>query len=147
MSELATNAEDRKVVSRDDAEDVGRIKAFVLDDAVRRVVALQVSGRKRGAELVDWSRVTGFGPDAVVVDAADARRKTQDDRERDTVRGDVAVLGAAVIDDRGDRCGTVRDFRFDTESGDIEAVLGEGEEWGPDDVISLGTFALVVRHR
>jgi uncharacterized protein YrrD len=147
MSELATHAEGRKVVSRADAESVGEVKAFVLDETVHRIVALHVAGRERNAQLVDWDAVTGFGPDAVVIADDGALHKVSDDHERAMVRGDVPALGAMVIDDLGDRQGVVRDFRFDPGSGAIESIIGDEAEWTPDDVRALGSFALVVRHR
>lgn len=146
MSELATHAEGRKVVSRKDAEDVGEVKALVLDEEVRRIVALHVAGRERNAQLVDWDAVAGFGPDAVVITGGDAVHKVNDERERAMVRGDVPALGALVIDDVGDRQGVVRDLRFDPDTGVIESIIGDAGEWVPDDVRALGSFALVVRH-
>lgn len=44
MSELLSAAHGRKVLSRDDAEDVGDVKTAVFEDRVQRIVALHVSG-------------------------------------------------------------------------------------------------------
>jgi uncharacterized protein YrrD len=146
MSEFVTQASGRKVVSRADAEVAGQIKSFVFDERVQRIQALHVSGRTRNAELVEWQDIVGFGPDAVVI-AADRLREVNDERERDAVRHRVDLIGAVVLDDKGDQHGNVRDLRFDAQSGEVEVVIGDQEEWNADQVLALGTFALVVRRR
>jgi uncharacterized protein YrrD len=147
MSELLSAAEGRKVLSRDDAEDVGTVKTAVFDARVQRIVSLHVSGAKRKAELVEWTDVAGFGPDAVVITSADRLREAHDD-ESAAVSRKINPLGARLLDDLGDQHGAVRDVRFNPESGLVEAIIGAGgEEWQPDEVYALGSFALVVRHR
>jgi uncharacterized protein YrrD len=146
MSEFVTQASGRKVVGREDAEVAGQIKSFVFDERVQRIQALHVSGRTRNAELVEWQDIVGFGPDAVVI-AADRLREVNEERERDAVRHRVDVIGAVVLDDKGDQHGSVRDLRFDPQSGEVEVVIGDHDEWSPDEVLALGTFALVVRGR
>ena len=113
---------------------------------MQRIQALHVSGRTRNAELVEWQDIVGFGPDAVVI-AADRLREVNDERERDAVRHRVDLIGAVVLDDKGDQHGNVRDLRFDPQSGEVEVVIGDHDEWSPDEVVALGTFALVVRGR
>ena len=146
MTELLTAAEGRKVLTRDDAESVGKVKTAVFDGRVQRIVSLHVSGAKRKAELVGWDDVVGFGPDAVVIASADRLREAHDD-ESQAVRRKVNPLGARVIDDLGDQHGIVREVRFDPESGNVEAIVGDAGEWQPHEVHALGSFALVVHHR
>jgi uncharacterized protein YrrD len=146
MSELLSAAQGRKVLSRDDAENVGSVKTAVFDDRVQRIVSLHVSGGKRKAALVAWTDIAGFGPDAVLIASADRLREAHDD-ESDAVRRKVNPLGTRVLDDRGDQHGVVRDIRFDPESGHVEAIIGDDGEWEPNQVCALGGFALVVRHR
>jgi len=146
MSEMLSAAEGRKVLSRDDAEDVGSVKTAVFDDRVQRIVSLHVSGRRRHAALVEWADIAGFGPDAVVIASVDRLREAHDD-ESDAVRGKIDPPGARILDDAGDQHGVVRDIRFDPDSGHVEAIVGDGGEWQPHEVCALGSFALVVRHR
>ena len=47
MTELLTAAEGRKVLTRDDAENVGKVKTAVFDGRVQRIVSLHVSGANR----------------------------------------------------------------------------------------------------
>jgi uncharacterized protein YrrD len=146
MSELLSAAHGRKVLSRDDAEDVGDVKTAVFDDRLQRIVSLHVSGARRKAQLVAWEDVVGFGPDAVVIASAERLREPNDD-ESDAVRHKTDPVGALVIDDLGDRHGVDNDIRFDPESGSVEAIVGDEAEWQPSEVCGLGTFGLVVRHR
>lgn len=146
MTESLTAAEGRKVLSRDDAEDVGTVRTVIFDDRVQRVVALHVTGSKRKAGLVDWADVVGFGPDAVVIAGVDRLRGAHED-EAQAVRRKLNPLGARIIDDFGDQKGIVRDVRFDPASGNVEAIVGDGGEWHPNELCALGSFALVVRHR
>jgi uncharacterized protein YrrD len=147
MSELLSGAEGRKVLSRDDAEDVGKVKSAVFDRRVQRILSLHVAGGKRKAELIDWADVAAFGPDAVLIASADRLHEAGDEHESDSVRGKIHPLGARVIDDLGDHHGVVRDIRFDPSSGTVEAIIGDDREWQPQEVCALGSFALVVRHR
>ncbi|MFN0090000.1 MAG: PRC-barrel domain-containing protein [Acidimicrobiales bacterium] len=146
MSELLSAAHGRKVLSRDDAEDVGDVKTAVFDDRVQRIVALHVSGGRRKAQLVAWEDVVGFGPDAVVITSAERLREAHDD-ESAAVRRKINPIGALVIDDHGDQHGVVNDIRFDPESGSVEAIIGDDADWRPSEVCALGSFGLVVRHR
>jgi uncharacterized protein YrrD len=146
MSELLSASHGRKVLSRDDAEDVGEVKAVVFDDRLQRIASLHVSGARRKAQLVAWEDVVGFGPDAVVITSAERLREADDD-ETAAVRRKAGPVGALVIDDLGDQRGMVKDIRFDPGSGSVEAIVGEGTEWQPSEVCALGSFGLVVRHR
>jgi uncharacterized protein YrrD len=146
MSELLSASHGRKVLSRDDAENIGEVKAAIFDDRLQRIVSLHVSGARRKALLVMWDDVVGFGPDAVVITSEERLREADDD-ESDAVRRKAGPIGALVIDDLGDRQGAVIDIRFDAESGGVEAIVGDEDEWQPSEVCALGSFGLVVRHR
>jgi uncharacterized protein YrrD len=119
----------------------------VFDHSLQRIVSLHVSSKKRHAELIDWSDVTGFGPDAVVIESAGRLHEVRDDHESDAVHRKIDPIGARVLDDLGDQHGVVRDIRFDPESGIVEAIVGDSGEWAPGEVWALGSFALVVRRR
>jgi sporulation protein YlmC with PRC-barrel domain len=144
MSELVTAALDRKVVARDDAEEVGRVKTFVFDDRLQRIVSVQVTGSKRKPGLVAWQDVVGFGPDAVIVSSAEALRPPEDDHEAAVARHKIEPVGALVLDDRGDAHGTALDVRFDPGTGAVEAVIGADREWDATCVRGFGSFAIVV---
>jgi uncharacterized protein YrrD len=140
----------RRVVSATSAEEIGELKAVVVDQPPRRIVAVQVAGSKRKPAMVGWSDLAGFGPDAVMVGSEDAVRRTADDAETGAARGELSLLGARVLDDAGDEHGVVDDVAFDAETGALVAVTtagaGElGSRFEAADLLGFGTYALVVR--
>ena len=146
MSELLSAAEGRKVLSQDDAEDVGTVKTAVFDARVQRIVSLHVSG----ASASRTGRVDRHRRFRSRRGRHHERRSVREahDDESAAVSRKINPLGARLLDDLGDQHGAVRDVRFNPESGLVEAIIGAGgEEWQPDEVHALGSFALVVRHR
>ena len=67
MSDRFAAATGRKVVSRASAEELGELAHIVVDVKLRRV-ALLVVGKRRKALLVAWEHVSGFGPDAIMIE-------------------------------------------------------------------------------
>lgn len=133
------------VMARDTAEEVGAVRRFVVDPASRRITALHVTGRKKKARLVDWEALTGFGPDAVVVGAADALRGPADGRERAVVSGNLDLDGRLVLSDRGDQLGTVTDIEFDESTGELRTIVMGDAELPADRLRQVGRFCLLVR--
>lgn len=135
----------REVVAVATAENIGEVKAVVLDRAATRVERIQVGGRKRSPELVDWSRVERVGADAVMVASADAVHESRQDEPDDLyVRGDIAIVGARVLDVSGRLRGVVTDVHIAERSGEIRAFMTDQGRVPADAVRSLGTFALVI---
>lgn len=132
-----------RVVSRASADELGRLEGVVLDVAGRRVGAVQV-GKGRKATVVAWGDVTGFGPDAIVVAGDDVLRAPDDDRAARTVKGDLAVLGARVLDDAGNLLGQVDDVELDEASGAVLHLTVGDQRVDADRIRGLGSFALVV---
>ncbi|HWC12944.1 MAG TPA: hypothetical protein VG455_17190, partial [Acidimicrobiales bacterium] len=85
----------RRVVARDTAETVGEVQGAVVDVPTLRLVAIQV-GKGRKARVVDWSSLSGVGPDAVVVRTESALRPPAGEREEGFVKGGLPLLGARV---------------------------------------------------
>lgn len=134
----------RRVIASDTADEIGEVKAFVVDRSGRSIDRVQVAGRARHARLIDWSDIATFGPDAVMVVAHDAVHEPADDRDAEVVRGNVEVLGARILDTAGFEHGTVTDLRFDPRSGDIVGVVAGDASIDRQRIRSLGTWALVV---
>lgn len=133
----------RTVVARDSAETMGDLAGAVVDAASRRIVALQV-GKGHKAKLVDWTSVVGLGADAVVVEGADSLRDPDGEREPAVVKGDIALLGARVLTDRGDELGRLDDVEVDPATGEVlTLVTGEIRVPGPG-LRALGHYAIVV---
>ena len=140
----------RRGVSTESAEELGELKAVVVDQPPRRIVSLQVAGSKRKPALVDWADLSGFGPDAVMVRSEDALRGSADDVEAAAAKGQVSLLGARVLDDAGDERGIVDDVLFDAESGALVGITtagdrGRGTAFAVADLLAFGSYALVVR--
>jgi sporulation protein YlmC with PRC-barrel domain len=138
-----SEAENLTVISRSSAERLGEIRRLVIDPSIRKVVAAQVSGRRK-RQVVSWGRFTGFGPDAAVVDADDAVRDPIGDREERTVKGELDALDKLVLTDRGDACGKVRDIEFDAETGELLSVITEQDSIDGSRLRTIGSYAVIV---
>ena len=140
----------RRVVSAATAEEIGQLKAVVIDRPPRRIVSVQVAGSKRKPGLVEWSDLSGFGPDAVMVVSEDGIRGVADEVESGSACGELSLLGARILDDAGDECGVVDDVVFDPTTGVLVGVTAAGAAGGSDtfaadQLLAFGSYALVVR--
>jgi uncharacterized protein YrrD len=134
----------RRVVAVDTAEDVGTVKAFVLDHTGRHITHLHVAGGRRSAQLVNWSDLTAFGSDAVMVASQDAVTDSVQERADEMVRGHVEAIGARVLDTAGFEHGTVTDIQFDPDNGTVLAAVGVDSRWPGDTIRALGSYALII---
>jgi uncharacterized protein YrrD len=134
------------VYAKDSADEVGRVIRYVIAPATHRVAAVHVAGRRRRAQLVDWSSIVGFGPDAVVVDSAGSLRPAGDDHERRVTSGALDLPGRRVLTDSGYDIGELTDVDFDESSGVLELVRTTRTTVGGDGLLAIGTYAVVVRH-
>lgn len=134
----------RRVVAVDTAEDIGTVKAFVLDQTGRRITQLHVAGGRRSAQLVNWSDLTAFGSDAVMVASQRAVTDSVQERADEMVRGHVETLGARVLDTGGFERGTVTDIEFDPDDGTVLAAVGVDSRWAGDAIRALGSYALII---
>ena len=137
-----SEADGHKIVSTSTAGTVGKVSGFVVDPATRSVRALEVRKADSGDVLL-WSRVTRFGPDAVTVAGPDAITEADEDVTR--MRGkDHQLVGKRVLSTEGDELGTVTDVVFDGDSGAVNLLeLGEVEVAGVR-LRGVGSYAVVV---
>ncbi len=142
MSERFAAAVGRKVISRSSAEALGPLTHLVVDVPGRRVSRLVV-GKGRRAQVVDWERVSGFGPDAVILDTDDALRTPADD-ERGLARGDLDMVGRRALSERGNEAGTIDDVIFDPASGEVLAVVVGAREHPASALLGAGSYAVVL---
>ncbi len=133
----------RRVVARDSAETIGDVQGAVVDVPTRRLVALQV-GKGRKARVVDWGSLSGVGPDAVVVQSESALRDPAGDREQRFVKGELALLGARVLTDRGDVAGSLDDVEFDETTGVVVALVAGDRRFPAPGLHAIGSYAVVV---
>jgi sporulation protein YlmC with PRC-barrel domain len=144
MTERFAAAVGRKVISRASAEELGRLTHVVVDVGARRVSSVIV-GKGRKARLVDWDRLSGFGPDAVVVDEEDALRPPADDVERAAAGGDLDLIGKLALSERGNAAGTIDDVSFDPATGELETVVVGADERPAAELLGAGSYAVVLR--
>jgi uncharacterized protein YrrD len=130
----------RSVLSRDDAEALGTVSRLVVENPPRAVVAVVVgSGRK--AAVYRWDQVTGFGPDAVLVEGDPA----DGEEAQDAASGSHDPLDKRVLTVLGEQVGTVADVEFDPDTGDLRALRSDrGADVTPDHVHAVGSYAAVV---
>lgn len=133
----------RQVVSRHSAERLGAVTHLLVDLEGRRIAAVVV-GRRRKARLVDWTDVSGFGPDAVIVHDEGALHTPEDDRERAAAGGDLELVRKRVLTERGDEVGAIDDVRFDPATGMVDAIFVGDREIPATAVVGAGTYAVVV---
>ena len=137
-----SEAEGRKVLDTASAVTVGKVGALLVDPAERRVVALRVK-RKGDQDVLRWSALGSFGPDAVTV--AGDRVFTSTDAHLDALSGKAGTLvKKRVLTDAGNAAGTVQDVEFDPQDGRITALLtSEGQVDGAR-LLGVGSYAVVV---
>jgi uncharacterized protein YrrD len=128
----------RAVLSRATAEKVGEVGQFVVDARSKRVVAVTV-GKGRKARVVEWEGITGFGPDAVMIESEAALREPVDDELKHD------WLGRRLLNDHGFELGAVRDVEFDADSGALSTLAAEGDRSISADLVrGAGSYAIVV---
>ncbi len=130
----------RRVVSRDDAEAHGDLSSFVVDAKARKVVGLVVgSGRK--ANVFVWDQVTGFGPDAVLVEGGPA----DSEQIKDAASGRNDPMGKRLLTVLGEEIGTVSDLEFDPDTAEVRAIRSDrGGDVTADRLRGVGSYAVVV---
>lgn len=130
----------RRVISRDDAEAQGDLSSFVVDAQVGKVVALVVgSGRK--ANPYGWDQVTGFGPDAILVEGPPA----PPDQTSDAASGRNDPLAKRLLTVLGEEMGTVTDIEFDPDTARVRSLRASaGADVDSQRLRGIGSYAVVV---
>ena len=147
MTQSFKAADGRKVISKTTAEEIGSVKSFVVDPSASRVSAIQIGGRRANAELVDWTNVSAFGDDAVIVNSDDVARGPGE-REKDAVKGHIRARGTRVLTTDGFDVGKVSDVTFDGATGELTGIVVNKKDLvSADRLISLGSYALVISAR
>lgn len=144
MTTSFTDAMKRKVVAEDTADDIGKVKTFVCDVSGTKITQIQVAGRKRNAELVDYSAVASFGADVVLIRSEGDLHEADDERANEMVRGNIEYIGSRVLSSDGQEHGKVTEVHFDEANGDVVAFLGDVVgRVEASKIRSLGSYAVV----
>jgi sporulation protein YlmC with PRC-barrel domain len=134
-----SEAKNHKVVATGDAATVAKLAGFVVEASSARIVALRLKKTDGDVDLLNWTDVQGFGPDAVTVTSPSVFVKAGEGAKR----GD--LLGSRVLTERGVELGEVKDVDFDPADGVVRAVLTKSEEVAGSRLLGHGSYALVVR--
>jgi sporulation protein YlmC with PRC-barrel domain len=133
----------RKVVSRASAKELGAVNRLLVDAQKRQITAV-VIGRGKKARFVEWSQLSGFGPDAVmVVDEGDLRPPA-DDRERSGADGKLELLGKRALSERGNELGIIDDVNFDADTGALEDLVIGDRRVPAGALLGSGSYAAVL---
>lgn len=143
MSDRFTAAVGRKVVSRQSAEEFGTVSHLVVDASTRHVSSVVV-GKRRRARLIDWSRLTGIGPDAAIVEADDALHEPADDHEHAAASGKLEFLGKRALEETGIELGKIDDVVFDPSSGELLQIVVGATEHPATLLLGAGSYAVVL---
>ncbi len=143
MSESFRGSIGRKVISRASAKHLGQV-AHLLVDAQQRRVAAVVIGHGKKVQLVEWTHLSGFGPDAVMVADENSLRPPRDDRERTATEGKLELLGKRALSELGNELGEVDDVTFDTDSGALQDLLIGDRRLPAGALLGSGSYAVVL---
>ena len=107
----------KTIVQQGSGDRIATVYDVVVDDEVRRVVALliQTGGWLRDARVVPWTRITGIGDVILVGGDAPVIVKASDTEIADQVKQNVRISGTAIVTDGGERIGTVGDLFIDDD--------------------------------
>lgn len=133
----------RPVISRSTAEDLGRVAHVVIDAATHAMPALVIGSGKK-AQVVDWPALTGFGPDAVMVNDEAAIRSPTGPIEEATVAGRRELLGARALTEGGVALGQITDVDIDGATGQLLEVRIGDRTVPADHLLGLGSYAAVL---
>jgi sporulation protein YlmC with PRC-barrel domain len=133
----------RKVVSRASAEELGRLSHLVVDVGRRHVAGLVV-GKGRRARLADWEHLSGFGPDAIVIDDEASLRPAEEPWEKAAARGDRGLLGMLALSEHGNEAGRVDDVVFEPETGEISGIVVGAREHPGATLLGAGSYAVIL---
>lgn len=133
----------RRVVSRATAQELGLVAHLLIDPGRTQVAAL-VIGKGKNARIVDWDQLSGFGPDAVMLNDEGALREPADERERRAAGGDLELVGKRALSGTGNGLGTIADVTFDPESGRLESLLIGDRDVPPSSLLGIGSYAAVL---
>jgi sporulation protein YlmC with PRC-barrel domain len=122
---------------------LGSVSHLLVDAGQRRVAAV-IIGRGKKAQLVDWARLSGFGPDAVMVTDEGALRSPSDDREQAAAAGKLELLGKRTLSERGNELGELRDVTFDADTGVLEELLIGARRVPARSMLGSGSYAVVL---
>jgi uncharacterized protein YrrD len=119
------------VVSLEDAARVGRVDGLVVDRARRAVAGFVIDVGFREAKALSFDDICTVHEESVMVRSADVVKSlSTQPRLREMADRGLEIDGLPVLDDAGDKVGTLVDYQVDVTSGAIIRLEIESSE-GP----------------
>lgn len=140
---LFSETHDRKVVSTDTADTIGRLHSYVVDPAAQRIVALTLTKTPVDGTVLPWRDITGFGADAIT--AAGLHLLVEPDDELASLAAKAhTIVGKQVLTTAGCHIGTVADVDFEPTTGTITALLLGEQSIAGHRLIGAGSYAVII---
>ena len=131
------------VVDIAQASSVGKLDGLVVSANPGRVTALRLS-KATAADVIAWSDLKAFGPDAVTVaSAGDLTAVTETDRA--LADPDRDLLGKVALSEKGDGLGVITDAEFDPQTGTITTVRTDLVDLSGELLRGLGSYAAIFK--
>lgn len=113
-----------KILTRDEAADLGKVQDLIFDHNSDEVLALVVSGAElfglKDARVIPWNQITSIGPDTVMVQSRDSKINAhQDERVGRIMDREHKMSGTRVYTDDGRDLGSFADMYVDEVSGRV----------------------------
>lgn len=140
---LLSQVRGQRVMTVDDARQVGSVRRLVIDSDSRLVVGAHLDGAQGDATLLPWSSVNALGPDALMIQSAGVLRQPDETVRQLIDGGTFDIEGRAVYSDAGDALGPLEDVEFDERSGTITALHVPGHVL-PVARLVIGPQAIIV---
>lgn len=134
----------QRVLTRDSAQQIGSIRRLLLDPTAGTVAAAELEGVVGDGTILEWSNVASIGPDAVMVEAADAARGANSEIEQRLAAGELDLAGKLVLDETGDSLGPLEDLEFDETTGRLARIHVPGHALPLDRLLAVGPYAIIV---
>lgn len=139
------------VISIDAGAELGVISRLVVDPGNGKVVGAAVQGSWYEApRFLPYGSIRSVGQDAVMVDKETCLVPFTGLSELEPVlRADVQIKGATVLNSRGTKVGTVKEYEVDEASGNIAGYQLEESDAGreripAEQVLTLGRHLVIV---
>lgn len=139
-----SEADGRRVITRDTARQIGSVKRYLLDPATASVLAIQIGDKSGQPQIVDWPSILAFGEDAVIVESEGVAREVSGEREERFIKGTEDLKDKRVLTDQGDELGSVRDVVFDARTGRLSQFVLREQELPIERLVAVGPYAVIV---
>lgn len=134
----------QRVLTVDDAQQVGSIRRLLVDPGQARVTAVHLEGVSGSDTLLPWPKVKSVGPDALMVETAQLLEEPPEQVRERIDAGYYDLDGRTVYSDAGDSLGQLEDIEFDESSGRVIRLHVPGHALPVPRFVAIGPDAVIV---